>query len=502
MIAIEGESILTAAEMRAAEEVVIATGVSVETLMERAGTAIAHAVRRLSEANEILILCGPGNNGGDGYVAARVLAEMGAMVRVAALSEPKTDAARAARAAWRGPVERLGEAEPAPVLVDALFGTGLTRPLDATEAPSRASNPDCSPADAGAQLSFNGAPDGLSCSPASAGEQPVVECLRLLATAAQLTIAVDLPSGLATDSGRVLSTPPVFTLTLALCAVKPAHLLQPAARYCGQIRLLDIGVTATSQAEVLPTPILPTPGPDSHKYTRGMVAIIAGTMSGAADLAALAAMRAGAGYVTLVGDSQGPPHALVRTPFSTDALANDRIGALVIGPGLGRDDTGRTRLDAALSAGHPLIIDGDALRLIDPDRIKALNVPVILTPHAGEFDALFGKSDADKITRARDAATRANAVVVFKGADTVIAAPDGRVRIAQGASDWLSTAGTGDVLAGAIGAMLAMGLAAGLDPLDAAGAGVWLHGDAARRLGAAFIADDLADALRCARAAL
>jgi hydroxyethylthiazole kinase-like uncharacterized protein yjeF len=482
MIAIEGESILTAAEMRAAEEVVIATGVSVETLMERAGTAIAHAVRRLSGANEILILCGPGNNGGDGYVAARVLAEMGAMVRVAALSEPKTDAARAARAAWRGPVERLGEAEPAPVLVDALFGTGLTRPLDATEAPSRASNPDCSPADA--------------------GEQSVVGCLRLLATAAQLTIAVDLPSGLATDSGHVLSTPPVFTLTLALGAVKPAHLLQPAARYCGQIRLLDTGVPATSQAQVLATPILSTPGPDSHKYTRGMVAIIAGTMSGAAALAALAAMRAGAGYVTLVGDSQGPPHALVRTPFSTDDLANDRIGALVIGPGLGRDDTARTRLDAALKSGHPMIIDGDALRLIDPDRIKALNVPVILTPHAGEFDALFGKSDADKITRARDAATRANAVVVFKGADTVIAAPDGRVRIAQGASDWLSTAGTGDVLAGAIGAMLAMGLAAGLDPVDAAGAGVWLHGDAARRLGAAFIADDLADALRCARAAL
>ncbi|MEG8051791.1 NAD(P)H-hydrate dehydratase [Sphingomonas aurantiaca] len=229
-----------------------------------------------------------------------------------------------------------------------------------------------------------------------------------------------------------------------------------------------------------------------------MVAIVAGTMSGAADLAALAAMRAGAGYVTLLGDSHGPPHALVRTPFSTHALANDRIGALVIGPGLGREDTARTRLDAALSAGHPLIIDGDALRLIDPDRIKALQVPVILTPHAGEFDALFGKSDADKITRARDAAARAHAVVVFKGADTVIAAPDGRVRIAQGASDWLSTAGTGDVLAGAIGAILAMGL----DPLDAAGAGVWLHGDAARRLGAAFIADDLADALRCARAAL
>ena len=492
MIGIEGQPILTAAEMRAAEDAVIATGVSVDTLMERAGTAIAGAVRRLAGANDVLILCGPGNNGGDGYVATRVLAEMGVAVRVAALSEPKTAAAKSARAGWPGPVETLAEAKSAPILVDALFGTGLTRPLDA--APHSSS----SPADAGAQLSSKGLPSGLSWAPASAGERSVVERLHALANAAQLSIAVDLPSGLATDSGETLSTPPVFNLTLALGAVKPAHLLQPAARYCGQIRLLDIGVPTLSQAEVLKAPSLPAPGPDSHKYTRGMVAIIGGTMSGAADLAALAAMRAGAGYVTLLGDSQGPPHALVRTPFSDHALANDRIGALVIGPGLGRDDTAKARLDAALTSGHPLIIDGDALRLLDPDRIKALTVAVILTPHAGEFDALFGKSDADKVTRARQAATRTNAIVVFKGADTVIAAPDGRVRIAQGASDWLSTAGTGDVLAGAIGAMLA----AKLEPLEAAAAGVWLHGDAARRLGPAFIADDLAEALRSARASL
>jgi len=494
MIGIEGQPVLTAAEMRAAEDAVIATGVSVDTLMERAGTAIAEAVRRLAGTNEVLILCGPGNNGGDGYVAARVLAEMGVAVRVAALSEPKTDAAKSARAGWLGPVDTLAEAKPAPILVDALFGTGLTRPLDASTTPT----PNRSPADAGPQLNPEGSSSGLSWAPASAGERSVVECLHSLANAGLLSIAVDLPSGLATDSGEALSTPAVFNLTLALGAVKPAHLLQPAARYCGQIRLLDIGVATASQAEVLKTPIVPTPGPDSHKYTRGMVAIIAGTMSGAADLAALAAMRVGAGYVTLLGDSQGPPHALVRMPFSDHALANDRIGALVIGPGLGRDDTAKARLDAALTSEHPLIIDGDALRLLDPDRIKTLDVPVILTPHAGEFDALFGKSDADKITRARDAATRANAVVVFKGADTVIAAPDGRVRIAQGSSDWLSTAGTGDVLTGAISAMLA----AGLEPLEAAAAGVWLHGDAARRLGAAFIADDLAEALRSARAAL
>jgi len=327
--------------------------------------------------------------------------------------------------------------------------------------------------------------------PASAGGVSVVEKLHTLANAAQLTIAIDLPTGLATDSGQALSTPPVFDLTLALGALKPAHLLQPAARYCGQIRLLDIGVPATSQAEVLTAPILPTPGPDSHKYTRGMVAIIAGTMSGAADLAALAAMRAGAGYVTLLGDSQGPPHALVRTPFSTHALANDRIGALVIGPGLGRDDNMRALVERALACDRPLVIDGDALHLVAPEQLRARGGRMILTPHAGEFDALFGEGQGSKLDRARAAARASGAIVVFKGADTVIAAPDGRARLATTANNWLSTAGSGDVLAGAI----ATCLATGIDPLDAAAAGVWLHGEAARRCGIAFIADDLARAL-------
>jgi len=482
---IEATCILTAAQMRAAEE---ASGESVTALMDRAGTAIAGAVRRLAGSSEVLILCGPGNNGGDGYVAARVLSNAGLTVRVAALGEPKTDAAKAARAAWSGPVEPFAEAEPAPILVDALFGTGLTRPLDDSG----------SPAEAGAQLEPSSGSSQKPWAPAFAGERFIVEKLHQLATAAHLTIAVDLPSGLATDTGTALSTPPVFDLTLALGAVKPAHLLQPAARYCGEIRILDIGISVASDAQVLAAPNLPAPGPDAHKYTRGMVAVIAGAMPGASELAALSAMHAGAGYVTLLGDTQGPPHALVRAPFSDHAIANDRLGAVVIGPGLGRDDHARALLHTVLETSHPLVIDGDALRLLDPVRIAALETPAILTPHAGEFDALFGKSDADKITRARDAAKAADAVVVFKGADTVIAAPDGRVRLAPAASNWLSTAGTGDVLAGAIGAMLA----AGLDPFDAAAAGVWLHADAARRLGPAFIADDLARTLQRSRASL
>jgi hydroxyethylthiazole kinase-like uncharacterized protein yjeF len=319
---------------------------------------------------------------------------------------------------------------------------------------------------------------------------------------ARLSIAVDLPSGVGTDDGAALGNVPRFDLTLALGAAKPAHLLQPAARFCGNTRLLDIGVPTASLIRVLDRPELPTPGPDAHKYIRGMVAIVGGMMPGAAELAAIAAMRAGAGYVLLLGEgAQDSPHAVVRKPWKPEALGDKRIGALLIGPGLGRDGEGEARLDEALASTRPLVIDGDALQLLDSRRLEALGAraqPAILTPHAGEFATLFGKSGGNKIDAALDAARRSGAIVVFKGADTVIASPDGSVRLAGDASDWLSTAGTGDVLAGAIAAMLA----SGLDPMTAASAGVWLHGAAARRLGAAFIADDLAYALTAARSVL
>ncbi|MEG3086377.1 NAD(P)H-hydrate dehydratase [Sphingomonas sp. PB4P5] len=506
--------ILTAAEMRAAEQAAIAAGATVESLMARAGQQIAATVRRLAGSNPILIVCGPGNNGGDGYVAARLLQESGLRVRVAALADPKTDAAKAARAGWPGPVERFADAAPALILIDALFGTGLTRGLDDTPAPPSSQRKLGSQADNGAQESRE--------TPAFAGvtakddekTTPIATKLRELAKAAHLTIAIDLPSGVITDDGHVLSDIPNFDVTLALAAAKPSHLLQPAARHCGAIRILDLGVATSSAAQILARPMLPPPGPDAHKYTRGMVAIIAGSMPGAARLASIAAMRAGAGYVLLLGDDQGGPDALVHKAFSAEAIAEKRINALLIGPGLGRDADAAAKLDAALGTDHPLIIDGDALHLLKGSRLAQLanrKAPTIFTPHAGEFDALFPREGGgpdltpvageqgcavSKIDRARDAATQANATIVFKGADTVIASPDGTVRIAQTASPWLSTAGTGDVLAGAIAAMLAAGFA----PLDAAAAGVWLHAEAARRCGAAFIADDLAQALSAARA--
>ncbi len=459
MTSIDGLPILTSAQMRAAEVAAIEAGSSVEALMTRAGEAVAEAVRRVGAGQETLILCGPGNNGGDGYVAAVALRRAGVPVRVAASGEPGTDAARRARAGWDGPVEPLATVRAAPVLIDALFGTGLSRPLD---------------------------PD-------------IAGALSRLADAAQLSVAVDLPSGVRTDTGEVLGPLPRFDLTLTLGALKPAHLLQPAARYSRQIRTLDIGVTVTGDVRAIAKPDLARPDPDSHKFNRGMVAVVRGRMAGAAHLAAMAAMHAGAGYVALLGASMpGEPHALVRRALTDEALADERIGALVIGPGLGRDDEMRALLDRALETSRPLVIDGDALRLLDPDRLRSRAAPAILTPHAGEFDGLFGSGPGSKIDRARAAAARSGAILVFKGPDTVCAAPDGRVIVAGDASDWLSTAGTGDVLAGAIG----MVLAAGLDPLAAAEVGVWLHRDAARRLGPAFIADELAVALRHARASL
>ncbi|WP_375421370.1 NAD(P)H-hydrate epimerase [uncultured Sphingomonas sp.] len=458
MTPIDGRPILTAVAMRAAEEVAIAGGTSVDALMERAGGAVAAAVQRLAGGREVLVLCGPGNNGGDGYVAAARLRAAGVPVRVAASGPPRTDAASRALEAWGDGVGDLGDAIAAPVLVDGLFGTGLTRPLEA----------------------------------------PVAAALRRLASEAWLSIAVDLPSGVATDDGAVLSEPPCFGLTLALGAAKPLHLLQPAARYAGAVRVLDIGVGVGGPVRAMAPPVLAPPGPDAHKFTRGMVAIVSGAMGGAGELAAIAALRAGAGYALLLGGSGTTTHAVVRRSFSAAALADRRIGALLIGPGLGRDDEAREQLAAALGSGRPLVIDGDALHLTDPAALRAHGGTIVLTPHEGEFRAMFGDMAGSKIDRAFAAAAAAGAVVVYKGADTVIAAPDGRVCVAGAASAWLSTAGSGDVLAGATGAMIA----SGLDPFAAASAAVWLHADAARRCGGSFVADDLAAALSAARAAL
>jgi hydroxyethylthiazole kinase-like uncharacterized protein yjeF len=448
-------TILTAAEMRAAEEAAIAAGTPVEELMERAGKGAADAIWRFAGPLPTLVLCGPGNNGGDGYVIARELAARGVAVRVAALGEPATPAARAAFESWSGPVETLAEAAPAEILIDALFGTGLGRPL---------------------------APD-------------VVETLSRLAAGAQVRVAVDLPSGTSTDDGAILSPVPDYDLTITFQTLKPSHLLQPAARHLGRLVIADIGIDAASNLAEIGRPRLEAPGPDAHKFSRGLVTIIAGGMPGASVLAAEAATRAGAGAVRLQAKSfvAGVPAAVVQTPGDPLARLDDkRIGALLLGPGLIADTEGRTLLDTALGAGHPLVLDAGALRLLVECGTDGLE-GAILTPHEGEFRALFGELPGSKVDRARAAAAQCGAVIVYKGPDTIVAAPDGRAAIGT-APHWLASAGTGDVLAGTIAAMRA----GGRDAFEAACAGVWLHRRAAELAGPGLIADDLVDHLATA----
>jgi hydroxyethylthiazole kinase-like uncharacterized protein yjeF len=451
-------AILTAAEMRAAEAAAIAAGTPAAELMEKAGAAAAEAIWRFAGPLPALILCGPGNNGGDGYVVARHLAERGPKVRVAALAEPRTPEARAARAAWHGAVEPLDGSAPAPLLVDALFGTGLARPLD----------------------------------PALARR------LLDLAGAARTRVAVDLPSGVATDDGAILSPIPDFHLTVSFATLKPSHLLQPAARHMGRLVVADIGIAAGTRLSLIERPALRRPGPDDHKYTRGHLLVVGGVMPGAAALAAGAGVRSGAGYVTLVGEGGEVPNAVVRRPPAAldEALADPRVKAVLVGPGLGRGFEAGEILGRVWSSPHPVVIDGDALRLVaDRGIFEERAAPTISTPHSGEFSHLYG-DEGSKVEAARSAAARTGHMIVYKGPDTVVAGPDGRAAISRTGSPWLASAGTGDVLAGIIAAQCA----AGLPPFEAACAGVWLHARAAQLAGPGLVADDLVDHLPAALA--
>ena len=452
-----GPPILTAAETKAAEEALFARGVSVFALMTTAGRAVADIAWDRFGPLATLIMCGPGNNGGDGYVIATRLRARGVRVRVAASGAPTTDAARAARQAWGGPVEMLGDAPPAPLAIDALFGTGLSRPLE----------------------------------PALAGSA------RRLLAAATHRVAVDLPSGIATDDGAALTDLPPAHLTVALGALKRAHRLMPASARCGAVVVADIGLGALPRDVIgIDRPAIAAPGFEANKYTRGKVLVVAGAMPGATLLASLAAQRAGAGYVELLGATgEAPPHALVRRAWDDAALADRRIGAIVIGPGLGMDEEGRRRLDLALGTDRPLVLDADALTLLAKaglDRLADRAAPTVLTPHGGEYARLFPDARGSALDRARDGARAAGALLLLKGACTVIAHPDGRAAIGAPAPAWLASAGTGDVLAGILGTMLAQMD----DPFEAAQAAVWLHSDAARRAGPALIADDLVETLR------
>ena len=449
-----GRAILTAEAMRAAEQSAIATGTSVETLMERAGAALAEAAFRFAGPLPVLVLCGPGNNGGDGYVAARHLVARGVPVRVAALGEPKSDAAKWARSQF-GVVEALGEnTDPSALVIDALFGTGLKNPLD----------------------------------------PEMADQLARLCEAASVTVACDVPSGVDSDSGAMLNDVPTFDLTVAFGALKPAHRLMPAMHKCGRVVLADIGISAATDWQEIAPPDLPPLDPAGHKYSRGLVHALAGKMPGAIALAATAAARAGAGYVRVSTSRaiEGLPAAVMQT--DTALLNDERIGCVLVGPGMG--DIPQV-LTLALTSRAPKVLDADALtNLGEPERLKGQDA--ILTPHAGEFVRLFGELPGSKAEQALEAARRSGAVVLYKGPDTVVAAPDGRVAFAPPAPSWLASAGTGDVLAGIAAAMRARGLPG----FEAACAAVWIHSRAAEAAGPSMIADDLAEAIPTALALL
>ncbi|MGC9269133.1 NAD(P)H-hydrate dehydratase [Acidiphilium sp.] len=453
------ETLFTTDEMNRIDQASAHSGVPTLDLMEQAGTAVARAVARRYRPCRVLVLAGPGNNGGDGYVAARLLMQRGWSIAVAPIAPPRPDSdAAVAAARWRGvtvapDIERVRAAD---LVIDAVLGAGLTRDLGA---------------DLGALLG-----------------------------AARRLVAIDIPSGIDGTTGAIRGHAAVADLTITFVARKPGHLLLPGRTHCGAIICADIGMPAAAIATVRPslwrnTPSLwrlPRVARAGQKYDRGLLTILAGPMSGAAILAANGARRAGAGLVTLVGAAAiigAPPGIMSSSHSLSELLADHRRRVWLCGPGLGVAPAGEA-LDALVAARRVIVADADALTAC-ADRPARLRGVAVVTPHEGEFRRVFPELAGDKLTRARAAAVAIGAVVVLKGADTVIAAPDGRAAINDNAPADLATAGSGDTLAGIIAGLLTQNMA----PFAAACAGVWLHGAAARRIGVGLIAEDLADAL-------
>ena len=470
-------ALLTPQQMAEADRLTIAGGTAGAVLMETAGRAVADAVSRRFSPRPVAVLCGPGNNGGDGFVAARILAERGWPVRLALLGETGAlhgDAAVAA-ARWPGAVEALSPAvlDDAGIAVDAIFGAGLSRPVE-----------------------------GLA--------RATIEALDRRGIP---VVAVDVPSGVDGGTGEVRGAAARASVTVTFFRKKPGHLLLPGRLHCGETVLVQIGITdrvlesiAPDSAENSPAwwlADLPRPRRDSHKYTRGHALVAGGAvMTGAARLGARSAARIGAGLVTVAAPvAVLPVYAAALTGIIVqpvggvddfrDLLEDSRRNAVLIGPGAGIGDDTRDKTLAIVAAGKRAVLDADALTSFadDPQRLfDAIRTPVVMTPHEGEFARLF-ETGGSKLERARRAARQSGAVIVLKGADTVIAAPDGRVTVNANAPPDLATAGSGDVLAGMVLGLLAQNMA----PFAAAAAAVWLHGAAGSRIGAGLVAEDLVE---------
>lgn len=468
--------LLTPAEMAQADQAAIAGGVSGVSLMAAAGQAVADAVQARWFPGTVLVLCGPGNNGGDGFVVAQHLQAAGWSVRLALWGAPDAltgDAGWHARR-WHGEVHGLDIRllDGVDLVVDALFGAGLSREID-----------------------------GLA-----------ADMLRETSRRKLPVCAIDVPSGVDGANGAVRGPALQASLTVTFFRKKPGHLLFPGRALCGELVVADIGIApdvlkdiAAATFENAPTlwsSRLPRPEADTHKYQRGHVLVSGGaSMTGAARLAALGAARVGAGLVSIAAPPAAwPIYAAAMTSIMvealpdqdgdiTPALADTRRNVLVLGPGAGVN--GQTRRNAlkAAATGRALVLDADALSVFadDPDTLfSALRGPCVLTPHDGEFARLFSVQ-GDRLTRARGAARRSGAVLILKGADTVVAEPGGRAVVNGNAPAWLATGGSGDVLAGTVAGLLAQGMPV----FEAASAAVWMHGMAGQLAGPGLISEDL-----------
>ncbi|TPW31314.1 NAD(P)H-hydrate dehydratase [Pararhizobium mangrovi] len=481
------EMLVTPQEMGRIDHAAAASGIDSYALMRAAGTAVAaRLLARFPHVERVAVLCGPGNNGGDGYVAARACAQAGVPVVVHSLGDPaklEGDARHAFDDAGMQP-QALADYHPqgGDVVVDALFGAGLSRAIEGEAA----------------------------------------DCIDRIGEAATPVVAIDLPSGVGGDSGAVLGTALQAVETVTFFARKPGHLLMPGRDLCGTLSVVDIGIPAryASLADsrvVENTPALwqhvfPHAQAAGHKFARGHLGVFSGPMSatGAARLSAEAGLTAGAGLVTVASSGQAlavnAAHLTAVMVKRVDTLedvrdfaSDNRMKAFVLGPGFG---VGAKVRDYALALReNALVLDADGITAFAEERpalaeaFSAGDTRLVVTPHAGEFARLFPdfvpEEGRSKLDAARLAAAAINAIVVFKGSDTVIAAPDGRAAINTNAPPWLATAGAGDVLSGITGGLLSQSMPA----FEAAAAAVWLHGEAARHAGPGMTADDLPQAL-------
>ncbi len=479
--------LLTTAEMAEADRRTIAGGVAGIALMENAGRSVADAVTaRHPPGLGVAVVAGPGNNGGDGFVAARFLAERGYRVRVLLVGDPnrlKDDAALAAQR-WQAPTAAAAPAAlmPADIVIDAVFGAGLDRPIE-----------------------------GVA--------RAMIEAMN----AAPCVYAVDLPSGINGTTGAVMGLAVNATETVTFFRRKIGHVLLPGRLHCGNVRIADIGIAASVLDQIKPriainAPNLwaksfPLPRVDGHKYARGHAVVVSGGVSstGAARLAARGALRAGAGLVTIASprealavNAAASLAVMVRPVDGADELTSflddPRRNVVLLGPGGGVGQPMRDLVLAALKGERAVVLDADALTSF-ADELQALCAAIrtrgkatLMTPHEGEFSRLFkilGDEAPSKLERARWAAQTTGAVVLLKGPDTVVAAPDGRAAIADNAPPWLATAGSGDVLAGIAAGCLAQGMPG----FEAAAAAVWLHGEAGSAAGPGLIAEDLPEVM-------